>query len=307
MDITVIIPFYNESKSITKTLDLLADQTKKPNQILMIDSGSNDDTVEKIRTWVKKNNLNDQVKILFSDKLNPSSSINKGIECSKTPLVAYIDCGLVIPSTWLEQQYSLLLSTNCDIVSLCVYTEGTTSIDKSFVAQTYGYKNKTPCLPGSIIKREVFDKVGLFLEDSRAGYDVDFINRAKENSFLRYINYDIEVKYFGINYSDNFLNGAKKVFSYSLAGWQTEGDKKPAIYISLLIVFIILLQYGYSSFLFVLYPLFRVFLIPALKSKKLDILMKPNLFIYLLLSGTIIDLSRTLAYIYSLPKLLQRI
>lgn len=304
MDISVIIPFYNESKSITKTLDSLAKQTLQATEILMIDSGSNDDSIEKIRNWTKENNLTDKIKILFSDKSNPSTSINKGIENSKYPLLAYIDCGLKIPNTWLEEQYLFLKSTNSDIVSLCVYTEGKTNIDISFVSQTYGYKNQTPCLPGSIIKREVFDNVGLLIENSRAGYDIDFINKIKKSSFKREINYNINVKYFGINYVDSFLNGAKKVFSYSLSGWQTTGDKKPKAYMLLLIIFLFLSQQGYTSILLIIYLIVRGLLIPISKSKGSEILSKPYLFPYIVMSGITIDVSRTLGYLYSLPKLL---
>jgi len=189
-------------------------------------------------------------------------------------------------------------------VSLCVYTEGKNNVDISFVSQTYGYKNQTPCLPGSIIKREVFDNIGPLLENSRAGYDTDFINKIKNSFLKREINYNINVEYFGTNYTDSFLAGIKKVFSYSLSGWRTTGDKKPKTYMFLLIIFLFLCQQGYAFTFLAIYLLTRGILIPISKSKGFEILSKPHLFPYIFISGLIIDFSRLLGYLYSLPKLL---
>ena len=43
-DITVIIPYYNESKAIEKTLGLISSQTILPKEVIFVDSYSQDST-----------------------------------------------------------------------------------------------------------------------------------------------------------------------------------------------------------------------------------------------------------------------
>ena len=73
----------------------------------------------------------------------------------------------------------------------------------------------------------IFKLVGVFEENVRAGYDVDFINRIKKHGIQRVINDRISLKYIGTNYAKNYIVASRKVFNYSLSGWKTKGDYKP--------------------------------------------------------------------------------
>ena len=44
MSIVVIVPYYNESKSIERTLDSIDSQTMKPDSVILVNSGSTDKT-----------------------------------------------------------------------------------------------------------------------------------------------------------------------------------------------------------------------------------------------------------------------
>jgi glycosyltransferase involved in cell wall biosynthesis len=52
--ISLIVPYFNESSTIVKTLNLLKSQTYLPKEILLINSSSTDDTYNKINIWIKK-------------------------------------------------------------------------------------------------------------------------------------------------------------------------------------------------------------------------------------------------------------
>ena len=56
MSIVVVVPYYNESKIIKKTLDSINNQITKPNSVMLVDSGSTDKTSEIINEWINKNN-----------------------------------------------------------------------------------------------------------------------------------------------------------------------------------------------------------------------------------------------------------
>ena len=231
MKIAVIIPFYNESATIIQTLESLKLQTRTPDRVLLIDSGSTDDTSIKINKWISDNNM-EAYNIMYSGRMSPSSSINLGIDDSIEEIIAYVDCGLIIPHNWLSTSEDIINKNNIDLVSTTIFTKGVNNIDKSFVAQTYGYMNNTICLPGSLIKRDVFNKVGTFLDNARANYDIDFINKLKGQNLKRFVNKKIYLEYIDTNYATSFKQASKKVYSYSLGAWNATGDKKPIIYCS---------------------------------------------------------------------------
>ena len=57
MNISVIIPYYNESETILLTLRSIESQNHQPNEVLLIDSGSTDNTSDIINKWIKKNEV----------------------------------------------------------------------------------------------------------------------------------------------------------------------------------------------------------------------------------------------------------
>ncbi len=301
MSIVVIVPYYNESKIIEKTLDSINSQTIKPDSVILVDSGSTDKTSEIINEWINKNNKK-IFKNIYSGKMSPSSSINLGIKSSEEKIIAYVDCGLNIPLNWLESSLNQMNQYNSDMVSIRIFTAGKTIIDKSFIAQTYGFKNNQICLPGSLIKRSVFDLIGLFLDKVRASYDTDFVKKFHQYNLKRSINDKIILKYLDINYTNSLSNGAKKVYSYSLDAWNATGDNKPIIYILLVVLFLIsfFLSAQISLILIISYLISRTILIPIYKSKKsLSLIVSHNI-LYLCIAGMIIDISRISGYIKSL-------
>ena len=101
MKISVIIPFFNEAHTLKQTLLSLARQTLRPNEIILVDSGSTDDSVSIINEFVKDNRI-DYIHIIHSGRMTPSSSINLGIKKAEGELIAYVDCDLDIPKKFSD-------------------------------------------------------------------------------------------------------------------------------------------------------------------------------------------------------------
>ena len=301
--VVVIIPYFNESKTILSTLKSVDQQTVKPTNVILVDSGSTDVSFKLVKKWIKDNKKSNYQNI-FSGEMSPSSSINNAIYKSSEEIIAYIDCGLEIPNNWLATSLYEMEKNNADMVSLNIFTTGINSIDEAFIAQTYGYKKNRTCLPGSLIKREVFDSVGLFIEKVRASYDIDFVNKFQKYNYKRILNKNIFLKYIDTNYAIDFFNGAKKVFSYSLDGWNVKGDYKPHIYISIFLLVILNMFINLFSLIhFIIFYIFiRTLIIPLYKSFESKELIKSIRIIYLFCAGFIIDISRLLGYMKSIIK-----
>ena len=299
MNISMIFPFYNEEKTIGLTINSLRHQTMKVNEIIFVDSGSNDNTVEIINEC-KLSYPELDIKILYNGEMYPSNSINMGINETRNNMIMYMDCGLLIPNNWIESQIEEYKSNKADIVSGKIFTYGTNIIDKCFVSHTYGFKNKCICLTGSLINKNIFEKTGLFIEDCRAGYDVDFANKVKMAGFSRAINDNVQLEYYGTNYSDTVRDGYKKVKLYSKSAWKAYGDKKPYIYSSVILIMIgILFTFPiiYTFLITLFYILGRGYIIPFLKSKNIYKEKNIKLLIMLPMIGLIFDLARINGYI----------
>lgn len=102
MNVTVVIPILNEEKSIDALIEALTKQLLLPVEVIIVDGGSKDKTIEKIKNWQDK-------KIPFSLSLmerggaNRSLARNIGIKQADTEIIALTDAGCAPKKDWLEK------------------------------------------------------------------------------------------------------------------------------------------------------------------------------------------------------------
>ena len=82
IDISVVIPYYNESSTIATTLNLIGGQSCKPKEVIFVNSSSTDSSSGIIDLWIESQVDNNKVRYLNinSDSATPSSSKNIGIK-----------------------------------------------------------------------------------------------------------------------------------------------------------------------------------------------------------------------------------
>jgi len=298
-DITVIIPYYNEEKTILTTLRLVTSQTLMPKEVFLVNSSSSDGTSKIINKWINKNQQSFSTKFrnLFEGTTNPACSKNLGICRAQTEWVAFMDCRLIFPVNWLELQFKFVLTNKLSVVSGVVYLEGENSIDRAAVAQTYGYQKKRACVPSSLVKKEVFAQTGLFLKKRRAGYDVAWVLLLRKLNIKRGINKEMVVVYNGINFGKNLKQVYKKSVLYALPTLGTRLYLIPYYYLGLLLFSILLcLIYPPTIGLFFIgYIFIRGAVLPTIKGNYIQLLKDDFSQVYwLLLVGLVMDFGRSL-------------
>src|SRR5271157_5189437 len=139
--ISVIISYHNESETLETTLELLLSQTLRPNEIILVNSNSTDDSFNVIQNWTDRNKDRHDIRIRNVDNGTnvPGSSMNVGIRNATGDILAFMDCGLHFERDWLEKQMGYLKVNNSEVVSGRCHFEGVSLLDKSAIAQTYGY------------------------------------------------------------------------------------------------------------------------------------------------------------------------
>lgn len=95
MEATVVIPALNEERFIGDCLRSLRAQTVPPAEIIVVDNGSTDKTVEIAKKYA------DKVLILPGLSLRDMKQV--GVEAAKTPIIVTTDADTVVPPEWLEK------------------------------------------------------------------------------------------------------------------------------------------------------------------------------------------------------------
>ncbi|MEE9323673.1 MAG: glycosyltransferase [Candidatus Aenigmarchaeota archaeon] len=94
--VSVIIPVYNGEKTIGECLSLLLKQTKKPEEIMVVDDGSTDNTVEIVKK-IKG------VKLIKQSHKGPASARNLGAKKAKGDILLFTDADCIPHRDWVSE------------------------------------------------------------------------------------------------------------------------------------------------------------------------------------------------------------
>ena len=86
--VTIIVPVYNTSKYLNKCLDTLLAQTYENIEIILVDDGSTDNSLEICKSYEEKDK-----RIVVISKANggSSSARNVGLDAAKGSYVGFVD------------------------------------------------------------------------------------------------------------------------------------------------------------------------------------------------------------------------
>jgi teichuronic acid biosynthesis glycosyltransferase TuaG len=87
--VAVTIAAYNAEAYIIEALDSVAAQTRRPDQLIVVDDGSTDRTAEWVRDWAATTGLN--VELLHQENRGLPGSRNRAIRHARTDLIALLD------------------------------------------------------------------------------------------------------------------------------------------------------------------------------------------------------------------------
>lgn len=108
MKVSVICTVRNEEKSITTLLDSLQNGTRRPDEIVIVDGGSRDNTAGVIESYAKSN---PSVKLFIEKGANISRGRNVAIKNATHDLIACVDGGCIADKNWLA---NLIKPFECD-------------------------------------------------------------------------------------------------------------------------------------------------------------------------------------------------
>lgn len=103
--ISVVIPLYDKEKQIAKTLQTVLNQTYQDFEIVIVNDGSTDGSVDEVKKF-----LNPRIRLINQKNGGVSAARNRGIEEAKGEYIAFLDADDVWDVDHLEVLYQLILA-----------------------------------------------------------------------------------------------------------------------------------------------------------------------------------------------------
>lgn len=234
--ISVIIPTYNRERTILDSINSVLNQTYPNLECIVVDDCSTDHTQNLVKTITDK-----RLKYIKCDfNAGPSKARNTGIMMSAGNYITFNDSDSYWKKEKLEKQINYLWEhPECGMV-YCRFMYRTPKADKILPTTRYGkaelegylykilLKGNLIDTSAMLVKKEVFDKVGVFSEDIKSTEDYELALRIAYEYKIGFVD---EVLFENV-YSPNGVNSDKKnkmdAFIYLLRqNWnKTEGMDK---------------------------------------------------------------------------------
>lgn len=219
--ISVIIPLFNKANSIRGTVESLLNQTYKQFEILIIDDGSTDSSVEVIQTII-----DDRIKIISKINGGVSDARNHGVKHAKYDLIFFLDADDLLKSeclaTFIELVHEHPEKSVFTANFLLRHTDG------QEIRYCRGLKNEVinkplraiwkrvifPRTGTLLIKKHCFEKIGFFRTDISVYEDMEFNIRLLKNYGIVYSPVVVFVYQFKYNDLSKSNFDLSKEFSY---------------------------------------------------------------------------------------------
>ncbi len=183
--ISVIIPLYNKASTIERCLDSIFNQSECPDELIIINDGSQDNSLEVVKNWTTRNN---KIKCQIIDQQNKGVSYtrNKGVKLSRNNYVAFLDAD----DEWHEDfifyaKKSILSNYDISLVT-CRHKIVDEMLGTYIPKQEYG-KNEMGLIKNycclarnfpivnsskTVVNKTYFEKVGGFPVDAKVSEDL---------------------------------------------------------------------------------------------------------------------------------------
>ena len=192
-DISIVIPVYNRAHSIADTLRSLAGVKGHPCEVLLVDDGSQDQSVQVMENTIAELGLGATMRVIRQSNGGPGAARNTGVAASRGRWIAFLDSDDVwLPWTLPHLRAALdrpdppallflavrFFRTLDELAALAdapaVITRHPTALDMRLAPD----RLKIIASCNLVIRRDVFTNLGGFTTATRCSEDTDLLYRA---------------------------------------------------------------------------------------------------------------------------------
>ncbi len=182
--VSVIMSVYNGARYLKEAIDSILNQTFSDFEFLIVDDCSNDNSPQILEEYAKKDN---RVRIITNEfNLGLTKNLNTAIRQAKGEYIARFDCDDVsLPDRFKEQVEYLDSHKECGVVSMWAdVIDGNGKKTRTIKYPTTDQDLRKVLIsynpffhPGIMLRKEVFDTVGLYDESWRFAQDYELYFR----------------------------------------------------------------------------------------------------------------------------------
>lgn len=198
MKISIITVCYNSQKTIRDTIESVLSQTYQNYEYLIIDGKSSDNTLDIINEY-----KDERIKCLSEKDKGFYDAMNKGIKMATGDLIAIINSDDVLYDKNVFQKVVDNYDDNTEILygNVKYYNEDFTQVIRDYISGTKKDNAFCPAHPTLYIRKEVFDRLGLYDLSFKVVSDYDFMVRCNVNNIkYKYLNeYLVKMRYGGMS------------------------------------------------------------------------------------------------------------
>lgn len=114
--VSVIIPVYNVEAYLRECLDSVINQTLKEIEIICVDDGSTDSSLEILKEYAKKDN---RISVLTQENLHAGVARNAGLAVAKGEYLSFLDSDDFFELDMLKETYNKVKSDSTDV---CIFS-----------------------------------------------------------------------------------------------------------------------------------------------------------------------------------------
>lgn len=182
LSISCIIPVYNGERFIEEAIGSILAQTCQPDEIIVIDDGSTDDTGGKVSRY------NHRLTYVYQPNAGPAAARNRGLELAHGDYIAFLDADDLWHPEKLEQQlerFECRPETDISITHVQNFIKNPQTGERL----PHCEKGRPLNLPGYITqtllaRTEVFRRVGIFDTSFRLSDATEWFLRAEQSNVV---------------------------------------------------------------------------------------------------------------------------
>jgi glycosyltransferase involved in cell wall biosynthesis len=179
--ISLVVPVRNEEESLGRLVASILGQTWPPDEVLLVDGGSTDRTVEVARALTGGDT---RFRVVEAGEATPGRGRNVGVAAARNPWIAFTDAGTQLEPDWLERlAVKVLEDPSAEVVYGNVEPVTRTFFERcaaiAYLPPVMTREDDTtsaPFIASSLMRREVWRRAGGF-PDLRAAEDLIFMER----------------------------------------------------------------------------------------------------------------------------------
>ena len=137
--VSIIVPVYNVEKYIEKCLNSLVKQTMEDIEIIIVNDGSKDNSINVINKFIKR--YPEKIQYLEKENGGLSDARNYGLPYAKGEYIAFLDSDDYVEEDMYEKMYKLAKKENSDMVE-CDFIWEYPNKQKEDIGQIYTNKKQ---------------------------------------------------------------------------------------------------------------------------------------------------------------------